>query len=41
NNLNIDTSTWNNLSKYAERLLVPSSDTSRMTGAGAGTIDTD
>ena len=40
-NLNIENNTWKCLSEYADRLLVPSSDISRMTGAGAGTIDTD
>jgi len=40
-NLNINTMTWKCLSEYADRLLVPSSDTSRLMGAGAGTIDTD
>ena len=39
--LDVDSSTWYLLSEYSERLLVPSSDTSRMTGAGAGTVDTD
>jgi len=40
-NLDIDNMTWKCLSEYADRLLVPSSDASRMKGAGAGTIDTD
>ena len=39
--LDVDSSTWYLLSEYSDRLLVPSSDTSRMTGAGAGTVDTD
>ena len=40
-NLNIENKTWKCLSECADRLLVPSSDVSRLTGAGAGTIDAD
>jgi hypothetical protein len=40
-NLNIDSPTWECLTDYANRLLVTSSDTSRMVGAGAGVIDMD
>ena len=40
-NLNIENKTWKCLSECADRLLIPSSDMSRLTGAGAGTIDAD
>ena len=37
----IDEATWRRLAAYAERLLVATTETSRLTGAGAGVVDTD
>ena len=39
--LNLSQSTFKKLNKLAAKMLVPESDHSRATGAGAGTIDND
>lgn len=37
----IDAATWRRVATYADRLLVAATETSRLTGAGAGVVDTD
>ena len=37
----IDEATWRRVTTYADRLLVEATETSRLTGAGAGVVDTD
>ena len=37
----IDEATWRRVASYADRLLVVATETSRLTGAGAGVVDTD
>lgn len=37
----IDEATWRRVTTYGDRLLVEATETSRLTGAGAGVIDTD
>ncbi len=37
----IDEATWRRVTTYADRLLVVATETSRLTGAGAGIVDTD
>ncbi len=37
----IDEATWRRVTTYADRLLVDAAETSRLTGAGAGVVDTD
>ena len=37
----IDEETWRRITAYADRLLVVATETSRLTGAGAGVVDTD
>ena len=37
----IDEATWRRVAAYADRLLVVATETSRLTGAGAGVVDTD
>ena len=39
--VDIDEATWRRVAAYADRLLVVATETSRLTGAGAGVIDTD
>jgi len=41
NTIEVDRNTWTCICKYAERLLIKATDESRLTGAGAGIIDTD
>ena len=37
----IDEATWHRIRTYANRLLVVATESSRLTGAGAGVVDTD
>jgi len=39
--INVNSTTWNKITEYSNRLLVESSDDSRLKGAGAGVIDRD
>ena len=41
NAVEIDESTWLRVTTYADRLLVDATETSQLTGAGAGLVDTD